>query len=391
MRTHTLTLRSATTAIAAVLALGSTPLLAQAISPTGEEIILAPPPAAAPAAPTVTTPAPTTVEAPVVQSLPQTYVPSKAAAPAAPASAAPTTTTTRTTAAPARTPAARAAAAPAAAAPSMTSTVNDTAPVAAPVEEAAAPAADTQLFPASETAQDDQQVVTTPKPAADAVDDFTLVTGIVGGLALLGFGWFGVVLARRRKIHKAAAAPVVTRPVVTPRHEPVIETRAATTAPAPQALPETAVSEPAPVMADPQAIPAASQPHPIRKDIEIPAVARAESAFGAGHARWADEHRPAEAKQARVAGTLPSNGASVDLPARIPDTYEERDALIKRMVAAKPDKANPFTDRKGRTKRARLIIQSLERDFATADPWIDLSQYPNNWPQLAKRRYPQAA
>ena len=68
----------------------------------------------------------------------------------------------------------------------------------------------------------------------------------------------------------------------------------------------------------------------------------------------------------------------------------KREALFKRMVEAKPDKANPFTDRRARMKRARLIIASLGRDFGDARPWIDLSQYPNNWPELA-RRYPQAA
>ncbi len=90
-----------------------------------------------------------------------------------------------------------------------------------------------------------------------------------------------------------------------------------------------------------------------------------------------------------VAGTLPSDGAAVDLPARMPETYEERSALLERMVDARPDRANPFTDRKARLHRARLIMQSLETTF-DREPRIDLSQYPNNWPEL-RRQYHKAA
>jgi hypothetical protein len=92
---------------------------------------------------------------------------------------------------------------------------------------------------------------------------------------------------------------------------------------------------------------------------------------------------------APVRGALPSDGASIDLPATAPESAQERGALIEKMVAAKPDKANPFTDRRRRLHRARLIVQSLGRTFDD-EPAIDLSQYPNNWPQLA-RRYHQAA
>jgi hypothetical protein len=59
------------------------------------------------------------------------------------------------------------------------------------------------------------------------------------------------------------------------------------------------------------------------------------------------------------------------------------------MVAARPDKANPFTDRRQRTKRARLIMQSLGVTF-DREPRIDLSQYPNNWPELQRPRYKAA-
>jgi hypothetical protein len=87
-----------------------------------------------------------------------------------------------------------------------------------------------------------------------------------------------------------------------------------------------------------------------------------------------------------VSGGLPHAGAAVALPRELPESYEEREALFRRMVDARPDRANPFTDRKARMKRARLIMQSIGRDFGEADPWIDLSQYPNNWPELASKR-----
>jgi len=90
-----------------------------------------------------------------------------------------------------------------------------------------------------------------------------------------------------------------------------------------------------------------------------------------------------------VRGALPSNGASVDLPARLPDSFEERAALLDRMVEAKPDKANPFTDRRARMRRARLIMQSLGHTF-DREPWIDFSQYPNNWPELQRPYYKAA-
>ncbi|MBO9602658.1 MAG: hypothetical protein J7496_09155 [Novosphingobium sp.] len=347
------------------------------------------PPAAAPAAPV----APTTVTAPVVQSLPSGYVPANAAAPETAPQPAPSAAPAKP-AAPRVTSAVKPAAAPAPTG-SMASAANDTASTAsdpapaAPADQAAAPV---QLFPASQSAEPAQEPVIAPVPAARAVDDFTILTGAVGGLTLIALGWLGVTIHRRRKARRAMRqANPVTRPVVTPRADPLVTTGPVASA-APQGLAERSVSDPAPVMADPQAIPAAT---PIRAGIEpVPAVARAENAFGAGHARWADDHRPSRrqsaVKPASVKGALPSRGASVDLPAKRPETYEEREALFKRMVEAKPDKANPFTDRRARMKRARLIIASLGRDFGDARPWIDLSQYPNNWPELA-RRYPQAA
>jgi hypothetical protein len=56
---------------------------------------------------------------------------------------------------------------------------------------------------------------------------------------------------------------------------------------------------------------------------------------------------------------------------------EEREALIRRMVAAAPDAENPFTSGKARRRRARLILQAREQreaqkpfDFRTYKPAV---------------------
>jgi hypothetical protein len=82
-------------------------------------------------------------------------------------------------------------------------------------------------------------------------------------------------------------------------------------------------------------------------------------------------------------GGLPHSGAAVALPRTLPESFEERDALLKRMIAARPDRANPFVSRRARAKRARLILQMLGKGFSDGKSRIDLSQYPNNWPELA--------
>ena len=34
-----------------------------------------------------------------------------------------------------------------------------------------------------------------------------------------------------------------------------------------------------------------------------------------------------------------------------------------------------------------FILQSLGNDFGGRDPWIDFSQYPQNWPELSARKH----
>lgn len=95
---------------------------------------------------------------------------------------------------------------------------------------------------------------------------------------------------------------------------------------------------------------------------------------------------PVERNNAAVS----NEGAGVALPSNEPETFSERNALLRRMVEARPDRANPFRGFRARTRRARLIIQSLGHTFEKGRSWIDFSQYPNNWPEL-RRNYAAAA
>lgn len=83
-----------------------------------------------------------------------------------------------------------------------------------------------------------------------------------------------------------------------------------------------------------------------------------------------------------VPATSAAGLGAVPLPRELPRTFEERDSLLKRMIAARPDRANPFRSRPARAKRARLILQSLGRKFEQGKPRIDLSQYTEIWPAL---------
>lgn len=83
-------------------------------------------------------------------------------------------------------------------------------------------------------------------------------------------------------------------------------------------------------------------------------------------------------------GFLPNQGAAIALPREAPTDFEERTSLLRRMVAARPDRANPFRSPGARLKRARLILASLGRKFESGPPRIDLSDYTSNWPALAR-------
>ena len=208
-------------------------------------------------------------------------------------------------------------------------TVEQSAPVpAAPIVEpvAAAPA------PSAVTAAQ------TPAPADDNTGILAL---ILGGLAFLALAIWGFIAIGRRKSVRRYVAEDLAPPM------PV--------APKPVMVEPAPVAEREPLIEAPRTV----------SPINAPSFA---------------------SRSAPVSGALPHAGASVALPARVPEDFAERDALMRRMIAARPDRANPFTDRGARTKRARLMLQSLGRDFGESEPWIDLSQYPNNWPEFARKR-----
>jgi len=228
----------------------------------------------------------------------------------------------------------------------------------------------------------------------------------------------------------AEAAAPDPAPRDTARAErPAPRARAAAPAPAP-----VAVAEPDPVVAEEDLAPAAAEPVTetaapaavVSEPVEAPAAPATDNtsfwvAVLAGLAAIAlaiwgfiaiGRRKPADRKAALIierpvvkprepvaakptpsvsplhapAPSMAHTGAAVPLPGGVPASFEERDALIKRMVAAKPDRANPFTSPIQRRKRAKLILQSLGRDFGDQEPRIDLSQYPQNWPNLAARK-----
>lgn len=81
---------------------------------------------------------------------------------------------------------------------------------------------------------------------------------------------------------------------------------------------------------------------------------------------------------------LPAESGAVALPRVAPADPVARGELLRRMVAAEPDRANPFTSPKARLRRARLILQSLGRKFESGSPRFDFSQYASHWPSLAR-------
>lgn len=390
MTKYTHLTRCAGAAIAAALAFGSTPVLAQGV-PTAETAQApaatqpgpqpAPQPAQpAPATPPVTTQSPAT-PAPgsgmdTITSSPGTPVTDTASAGAAtspgivlppetisaPQQAAPTGPVVQqlpppdpepvvTEAEPVAEPAPVAAETPAPAAAPVsepetvaTSALDPAASADAPLTDAQAPLAATtgQPMAGAEFEAAPASVTDPAQPAAaesgQAGEGFAWIAGVLGAL---GLGGLALLALRRRN--------------VAPRKAPQPR---ATAAPQPKVVPA----------------PAAPAMHP---------------AYAAGVTPMASQ-RPAAPRPARAGTGLSNSGAAIALPRSAPANFEEREALLRRMVAARPDRANPFRSPKARRRRARLIMQSLGRKF-DREPNIDLSQYPENWPELARRDYATAA
>jgi hypothetical protein len=167
--------------------------------------------------------------------------------------------------------------------------------------------------------------------AADGTDE-ALVAGMLGALGLAAVG--GVAYAASRRRRRA-------RHETTVAHEPVAA---------------MAVSAERPMAAPPAA--------PVAQRTVTDPVAQSNVTMD------------------RAISAPRVSGDPVPLPAEVPQTFEERDALLKELVAAKPDRANPFTSVRARARRAKLIMQSLGEDFSNRKPRIDLSQYTNRWPAL---------
>ena len=313
-------------AIPAALALTPIPLLAQ--------VAEAPPPVAPePVLVIPTTPAPPPAQPTIVlpTELPETTPPPTTVTPPERAT---TTTRTERASSPAAPPASRARVA-ARTEPAPVAAAPDVEPVAAAPEVepvAAEPAAETSVEPVAPLAV--EPVESSPAGNSDAVWVGLTVIAAIAALVLAIWGF--VAIGRRKPVDRKAKA-IVERPVVAPA------------APQPQPVAQAAVATP------PAVAPSVS---PIRTVAPAPSMAH--------------------------------TGAAVALPRTMPATFEERDALMKRMVAARPDRANPFTSPIQRHHRAKLILQSLGTDFSDREPWIDLSQYPQNWPELANRKHAAA-
>lgn len=318
----------ATTAICAVLALGSTPAWAQEVEPAIDV-----PAASAPARaqPTITLPTqapasapaaapPAMVSQPMIQQTPVATPPAAAIAAeeAAPARGVVERNASRT--APASAPAARDTPARPAAAPAT--------PVATPVtaEAPLSPAASAPLAqPATPPPPADTSLQNGPQEGAQTVGDDSATAAVGAGAALLaalGLGAFAITRRRRRRVET---------------HEDAVLT-----------APATIYAEPAPrpVVQRPVSAAATAQPAP---------------------AMPLDARRSIGEEELVPATHAAASRPAVSLDGPVPQTRAERDILLDRMVSAAPDASNPFTSRKARLRRARIILQSREIDAKNAE------------------------
>jgi hypothetical protein len=135
---------------------------------------------------------------------------------------------------------------------------------------------------------------------------------------------------------------------------------------APAQAPEPAHVEPEPVVVQPMA---ANEPTGgLVPEAPLPAFAMVDETIGEPEAK-AIEPTPHPTDAQRIGSeelapaTPATGGQPFVMPAGlVPQTRAERDALLEEMVAAPPDEANPFTSRKGRMRRARMILAAREYD-----------------------------
>lgn len=316
-----------------------------------------PSPASSPAAtPEVVT---TTVSEPVVQQLPvePEEAPTEEAA------------TTGTTSADATTPAATPAPAPEQEAPVTTTSNTPAAPAAATTTDAAEEAAIVPPVPVP--AAQPQIVTTTPADSAVSNDNLagaSILAIFASVLGMLGLGVLGFVAyrrSRREPVPQIERPSVSRQPPAAPEVKPVTST-----------IPAKGVATPVVLNAQKAQQPRNEEKVQPERDIRDWAQPAPSTP-----APSVSQLREGDAKDA-----LPHAGAAIALPRTAPKSPEAREDLLRRMAAAKPDRANPFRSHKARRRRARLILQSLGHTFANGKSRIDFSQYPLNWPELANTK-----
>ena len=82
----------------------------------------------------------------------------------------------------------------------------------------------------------------------------------------------------------------------------------------------------------------------------------------------------------------------VAIPAGPVASRDEREALLRRMVAAQPDASNPFTSHKARRKRARMLLAShdLRRQQSSVQPFDFRTYQPLSHSEPVKAPYRSA-
>lgn len=369
--THALSPRSlsATTVIAAALALGTTPALAQTAAPDATTApaatASAPADATPPAAPT-----PQPSAAPTPDAQPQATVPAgippltAAPATANPAPAAPTPQATSNPIVqaipaghepPQAQPDATAATPPAHASATPRHVRATTAPI-----PRAIPSASPAIPPSPLRADQGSPAATPPAPApaaAPAPHHSTDATWAIALAAAVGLTTAGTALVmgrqRRREDEDADAAPA---------YEPT-----------------TAMVEPAPgvAYATPFPEPAVEPVGAFQGAVAEPTIETTPVTADLENDR-ATEIAPARSTSPLSAPVLPA--ARFEMPAGPVPTGAARDALLERMVAAEPDDENPFTTHKGRLHRARLILAAREQALK------DQATQPFDWRQYRPSR-----
>lgn len=337
MNKYTL-IRPAGSAIATALALVAAPSFAQDIAPAASEPVLTVP--TLPTAQTSTAPAPSAPAPVVIAELPDASepavavdaAPEVAVEPVAPVEQAVVESEATPAAAPSRAPSQPTRTARVAAADPSPATdfdfTEETVAADVPVIEDGESADGAAVLASAETAS--ANPVSTGAESKSFNAD--LVTG--GGALALGLGFIGLFMAgasRRRRGARAGAAEAVNAPVTRPLRKPMGERTAPTAAAAP--------------------------------------------AFAVNHSR----SQPATSKWDN-AGFVNASPA-VSAPA-VPQTAEQRKALIDRLTRARPDRAIPFKSPAARRRRARLIVQTLRQRLAE-QPNLDFRRF---YESFARRR-----